>query len=54
MHVICKNNAKYRVFTNLWGSPTNKIMNRENLVKNYGYLDVNKYNNKTTQAFDSF
>ena len=29
-------------------------MNRENLVKNYGYLDVNKYNNKTTQAFDSF
>ena len=29
-------------------------MNRENLVDKYGYLDVNTYNNKTTQALDSF
>ena len=54
MHVIWKNNANSRVFTNLWRNFAQEIMNRENLVDQYGYLDANKYNNKTTQALDSF
>ena len=54
MHVIWKNNAKFRVFTNLWRSLAQKIINRENLLDKYGYLEVSKHNNKTTQALDSF
>ena len=54
MYVICKNNAKFRVFTNLWRSLDQKIINRENLLDKYGYLEISKHNNKTTQALDSF
>ena len=54
MHVIWKNNAKFRVFTNLWRSLDQKIINRENLLDKYGYLEISKHNNKTTQALDSF
>ena len=29
-------------------------MNKEDLLDKYGYIDVNKYNYRTTQALDSF
>ena len=29
-------------------------MNKEDLIGKYGYIDVKKYNCKTSQAFDSF
>ena len=53
-HVIWKYNLQYRVFTNLWRSFAQEIMNREDLIYKYGYTDVNKYICKTTQALDSF
>ena len=31
-----------------------EIMKKEDLIDKYGYIDVNKYNCKTTQALDSF
>ena len=52
MHVIWKDNSQYRVFTNLWRSFAQKIMNKEDLIDKYGY--INKYKCKTTQALDSF
>ena len=29
-------------------------MKKEDLLDKYGYIDINKYNCKTTQALDSF
>ena len=54
MHIIWKDNSHYRVFTNLWRSFAQEIMNKEDLIDKYGYIDVNKYNCKTTQALNSF
>ena len=54
IHVIWKDNSQYRVFTNLWRSFAQEIMNKENLRDKYRYIDVNKYNDRTTQALDSF
>ena len=54
IHVIWKDNSQYRVFTNLWRSFAQEIMNKENLRDKYRYIDVNKYNGRTTQALDSF
>ena len=54
MHVIWKDNSQYRVFTNLWRSFAQEIMNKEDLTDKHGFIDVNKYNCKTTQALDSF
>ena len=48
MHIIWVNNSKYRAYTNLWGSFANEIMRKEESLDKYGYIDVNKYNNKTT------
>ena len=53
MHVIWRDNSQYRVFTNLWRSFTQEIINKEDLIDKYGYIDVNQYNCKTTQALDS-
>ena len=54
MHVIWKDNSQYRVFTNLWRSFAQEIMNKEDLTDKYGYIDINKYKCTTTQALDSF
>ena len=44
MHVIWRDNSQYRVFTNLRRSFTQEIMNKEDLIDKYGYIDVNQYN----------
>ena len=54
MHVIWKDNSQYRAFTNSWRSFAQEIMNKEDFIDKYRYIDVNKYNCKTTQALDSF
>ena len=54
MHVIWKDNSKYRVFTNLWRSFAQEIISKEDLIDKYGYIDANKYNCKAVQALDSF
>ena len=54
MNVIWKDNSQYRVFTNLWRSFDQEIMNKEDLIDKYGYNDINKYSSKTIQALDSF
>ena len=56
MHIIWEDNSQYRVFTNLWmwRSLAKELMNKEDLIDKFGYIDVNKYNCKTTQALDSF
>ena len=43
-----------RGFTNLCRSFAQEIMNKEDLIDKYGYMDTNKYNCRVTQAFDSF
>ena len=48
MHIIWVNNSKYRAYTILWRNFTDEIMKKEELVDKYGYIDVNKYNGKTT------
>ena len=48
MHIIWVNNSKYRAYTNLWRNFTDEIMKKEKLVDKYGYIDVSKYNGKTT------
>ena len=48
MHIIWVNNSKYRVYTNLWRSFAEEIMRKEESLNKYGYIDLNKYNNKTT------
>ena len=53
MHVIWKDNSQYRVFTNLWRSFAQAIMNKEDLIDKFAYIDVNKYN-CNTKALDSF
>ena len=53
MHVMWKDNSQYEVFTNLWENFAQKIMNEEDLIDKYGYIDVNKYISKTIQALDS-
>ena len=53
MYVIWKDNWQYRNFTNLW-SFAQEIMNKEDLIDKCGYIDIKKYNCKTTQALDSF
>ena len=40
LHVIWKDNSQYRVFTNLWRSFSQEIMNKEDLIGKYGYIDV--------------
>ena len=55
MHIMWKDNSQYRVFTNLWRSFAQEWWTRNNdLIDKYGYIDVNKYNCKTTQALNSF
>ena len=49
-----KDNSQYRVFTNLWRSFAQELMNKEDFIYKYGYIDINKYNCKTTQALDCF
>ena len=53
MHVIWKDNWQYRVFTNLWRSLVQEIMNKEDLIEKDGYIDINKYKCTTTLALDS-
>ena len=52
MHIIWVNNWKYRAYTNLWRSFADEIMRKEESLDKYGYIDVNKYNNKTTSPED--
>ena len=47
MHIIWKDNSQYGVFTNLWRSFAQELMNKEDLIDKYRYIDVNKYNCKT-------
>ena len=54
MRIICKDNSQHRVFTNLRRSFAQEIMNKEDLMDKYKYIDINKYNCKTTQALNSF
>ena len=54
MCVIWKDNSQYRNFTNLWRSFAQEIMNKEDLIEKGEYIDVKKYNCKTTQALDFF
>ena len=51
MHVIWEDNSQYRVFTNLWRSFAQDIMNKEDLIDKCGHIDVNKYNCKTRSCF---
>ena len=53
MQLIWKDNSQCRVFTNLWRSFAQDIMNKEDLIDKYGYTDVNKYNckNYTSSSF---
>ena len=44
MHKIWKDNLQYRVFTKLWRSFAQEIMNKEDVVHKYGHIDLNKYN----------
>ena len=44
MHRVWRNTKKFRVFTNLWRSFAQEIMNKEDIVEKYGYADVDKYN----------
>ena len=48
MHIMWVNNSKYRAYTNLWRSFGEEIMRKEESLNKYGYIDLNKYNNKTT------
>ena len=48
MHIIWVNNSQYRAYTNLWKSFAEEIMRKEESLDKYGYLDGNRYNNKTT------
>ena len=48
MHIIWKDNSQYIVFTNLWRSFAQELMNKEDLIDKYGYIGINKYNCKTT------
>ena len=54
MCVIWKDNSQYRNFTNLWRSFAQEIRNKEDLIDKCEYIDVKKYNCKTTQALDFF
>ena len=54
MHVIWKDDSWYRDFTKLWRSFAQEIMNKEDLIDKYGYIDLNKHNCKTIQALDPF
>ena len=54
MHLIWKDNSEYRVFTNFWRSFAQEIMNKEDLINKYEYIDVNKCNCKTAQALVPF
>ena len=47
MHIIWVNNSKYRAYTNLSKSFADEIMKKKELADKYGYIDVNKHNNKT-------
>lgn len=42
MFVIWKGNSMYREATNLWRSFAQKIINKEEIVDKYGYIDVNR------------
>ena len=48
MHIIWVNNSKYRAYTNLRRSFADETMRKEESLDKYRYIDVNKYNNKTT------
>ena len=48
MHIIWVNSSKYRAYTNLWRRFADDIMRKEESLDKYGYIDVNKYNNKST------
>ena len=48
MHIMWVNNSKYRAYNNLWRSFAEEIMRKEESLNKYGYIDLNKYNNKTT------
>ena len=48
MHIIWVNNSQHRAYTNLWKSFAEEIMRKEESLDKYGYLDGNRYNNKTT------
>ena len=48
MHIIWIKNSKYRAYTNLWRSFAEDTMRKEESLDKCGYIDVNKYNNKTT------
>ena len=49
-----KDNSQCKVFMNLRRGFAQELMNKEDLIDKFGYIDVNKYNCKTTQALDSF
>ena len=44
MDIVWRNNQKFRVFTNLWRSFAQEIMNKEDILQKYGYVGVNKNN----------
>ena len=43
MSVFWKNNAKYRVFSNLWRSFIDSILRKEEMLDKVGSIDMNKY-----------
>ena len=51
MHVIWKENVKYRVYTNLYRTDTNDIMKKEENFKKYGTIDVSKYVESLNSSF---
>ena len=51
MHVIWKENVKYRVYTNLYRTDTNDITKKEENFKKYGTIDVNKYVESLDSSF---
>ena len=52
IHIIWVNNSKYRACTHLWRRFAGEIMRKEGSLDKYGYIDVNKYNNKTTSLWE--
>ena len=51
MHIVWRNNQKFRVFTNLWRSFAQEIMNKKDIVEKYGYVDVKKYNTRYSDDY---
>ena len=53
MHRVWRNTKKFRVFTNLWRCFAQEIMNKEDIVEKYGYVDVDKYNARDGDDYEN-